>query len=44
MSRARYTSPIPPSTVRNALVNNSTTGRLTSIGSGSPNRLVYTNY
>ncbi|HVS30545.1 MAG TPA: S8 family serine peptidase [Thermoanaerobaculia bacterium] len=33
-----------PSTVRNALVNNSTTGRLTSIGSNSPNRLLYTNY
>jgi aqualysin 1 len=30
-----------PSTVRNAIVNNSTTGRLTSIGSGSPNRLLY---
>ena len=31
-----------PSTIRNALVNNSTTGRLTSIGTGSPNRLLYT--
>ena len=29
------------STVRNAIVNNSTTGRLTGIGSGSPNRLLY---
>ncbi len=33
-----------PSTVRNALVNNSSTNKLTSIGSGSPNRLLYTNY
>jgi subtilisin family serine protease len=33
-----------PSTVRNALVNNSSTNRLSSIGSGSPNRLLYTNY
>jgi subtilisin family serine protease len=33
-----------PSTVRTALVNNSTTGRLTSIGTGSPNRLLFTNY
>ena len=33
-----------PSTVRTALVNNSTTNRLTSIGTGSPNRLVFTNY
>ncbi|MGZ5442922.1 MAG: S8 family peptidase [Thermoanaerobaculia bacterium] len=32
------------STVRNALVNNSTTNRLTSIGTGSANRLLYTNY
>jgi subtilisin family serine protease len=30
-----------PSTVRNAIVNTSTTGRLTGIGSGSPNRLLY---
>jgi len=30
-----------PSTVRNAIVNGSTTGRLTSIGTGSPNRLLY---
>jgi subtilisin family serine protease len=29
------------STVRNAIVNGSTTGRLTSIGTGSPNRLLY---
>jgi subtilisin family serine protease len=33
-----------PSTVRNALVNNATTNRLTNIGSGSPNRLLFTNY
>ena len=33
-----------PSTVRTALVNNSTTNRLSSIGTGSPNRLVFTNY
>lgn len=31
-----------PSTVRNALVNNATTNRLSGIGSGSPNRLLYT--
>ena len=30
-----------PSTIRNAIVNNSTTNRLSSIGSGSPNRLLY---
>jgi aqualysin 1 len=30
-----------PSTVRNAIVNNSTTSRLSGIGSGSPNRLLY---
>jgi subtilisin family serine protease len=30
-----------PATVRNALVNISTTSRLTSIGTGSPNRLLY---
>jgi len=28
-------------TVRNAIVNNSTTSRLTSVGTGSPNRLLY---
>jgi subtilisin family serine protease len=33
-----------PSTVRNAIVNNATTNVLSSIGSGSPNRLLYTNY
>ena len=33
-----------PSTIRNAIVNNSTTGRLTSIGSGSPNRLLYSRF
>ncbi|MDQ3288425.1 MAG: S8 family peptidase [Pseudomonadota bacterium] len=31
-----------PATVRSALYNKSTTGRLYSIGSGSPNRLLYT--
>ena len=30
-----------PATVRNAIVNGSTTGRLTGIGTGSPNRLLY---
>lgn len=30
-----------PTTIRDAIVNNSTTNRLTSIGSGSPNRLLY---
>ena len=30
-----------PSTVRNAIVNASTTGRLSGIGSGSPNRLLF---
>ena len=29
-------------TVRNALVNNSTTNRITNVGTGSPNRLLYT--
>jgi subtilisin family serine protease len=33
-----------PSTVRNALVNNATTGVITNVGSGSPNRLLFTNY
>ena len=33
-----------PSTVRNALVSNATSGVLTSVGSGSPNRLLFTNY
>lgn len=33
-----------PATVRNALVANATTNRLTSIGTGSPNRLLFTNY
>ncbi len=31
-----------PSTIRNALVNNSTTNRITNPGTGSPNRLLYT--
>lgn len=30
-----------PSTVRSAIYNNATTGRLSGIGSGSPNRLLY---
>ena len=30
-----------PSTVRNAIVNGSTTSRLSNIGTGSPNRLLY---
>jgi aqualysin 1 len=33
-----------PATVRSALVNNATTNVLTSIGTGSPNRLLFTNY
>ena len=33
-----------PATVRNAIVNNATTGKVTSAGSGSPNRLLFTNY
>jgi aqualysin 1 len=33
-----------PSTVRNALVNNSTLNVVTNAGSGSPNRLLFTNY
>jgi aqualysin 1 len=33
-----------PSTVRNALVNNSTTGVVKSPGTNSPNRLLFTNY
>jgi subtilisin family serine protease len=33
-----------PSTVRSALVNNSTTNRISSAGTGSPNRLLFTNY
>jgi serine protease len=31
----------PPSTVNAAVVNNATSGRLSGIGSGSPNRLLY---
>ncbi len=31
-----------PATVRNALVNNATTNRITNAGTGSPNRLLYT--
>jgi subtilisin family serine protease len=33
-----------PSTVRNALVNNSSLNKVSNAGSGSPNRLLYTNY
>jgi subtilisin family serine protease len=33
-----------PATVANALITNSTTGRVTSPGSNSPNRLLFTNY
>jgi subtilisin family serine protease len=33
-----------PLTVRNAIVNNATTGVVKSPGSGSPNRLLFTNY
>lgn len=33
-----------PSTVRNTIVNNATSGRLSGIGSGSPNLLLYTLY
>jgi subtilisin family serine protease len=29
-------------TIRNALVNNATSGVLSGVGSGSPNRLLYT--
>jgi hypothetical protein len=33
-----------PATVRDALVTNSTTGRVTSAGRNSPNRLLFSNY
>ncbi|MGI9075907.1 MAG: S8 family peptidase [Gemmatimonadaceae bacterium] len=33
-----------PATVRNALVSNATLGKVTSAGSNSPNRLLFTNY
>lgn len=33
-----------PAAVRTAIVNNATTGKVTSPGSGSPNRLLFTNY
>jgi len=33
-----------PSTVRNALVNNSSLNKISNAGSGSPNRLLFTNY
>ena len=31
-----------PATIRNALVNNATTNHITNVGTGSPNRLLYT--
>lgn len=33
-----------PATIRNALVNNSTTNHISSVGTGSPNRLLYTRF
>jgi subtilisin family serine protease len=42
---ALYKQAVPsasPATIRNALVNNSTTGRISNAGTGSPNRLLYT--
>jgi subtilisin family serine protease len=33
-----------PSAVTTALINNATTGKVTGAGSGSPNRLLFTNY
>jgi aqualysin 1 len=42
---ALYKQAVPsasPATIRNALVNNATTNRLTGVGTGSPNRLLYT--
>ena len=33
-----------PATVRNALVNNSSLNKISNAGSGSPNRLLFTNY
>ena len=38
-----YHDNITPTAVRNALINNATTGRITNAGTGSPNRLLYTN-
>ena len=38
------TSGVSPATVRNALVNNATVGKVISPGSNSPNRLLFTNY
>jgi subtilisin family serine protease len=37
-----YHAGATPTSVRNALVNNATTGRVTNPGSGSPNRLLFT--
>ena len=42
---ALYKQAVPsasPSTIRNALVSNATTNRLSGVGTGSPNRLLYT--
>ncbi|HWS85934.1 MAG TPA: S8 family peptidase [Pyrinomonadaceae bacterium] len=42
---ALYKQAVPsasPATIRNALVNNATTNRLSGVGTGSPNRLLYT--
>jgi subtilisin family serine protease len=33
-----------PATVRNALVNNSSLNKISNVGTGSPNRLLFTNY
>jgi serine protease len=33
-----------PATIRNALVNNATLNHITNVGSGSPNRLLYTRF
>ena len=41
---ALYKQAVPsasPATIRNAIVNNATTGVVTSAGTGSPNRLLY---
>ena len=41
MISRRFGLGVSPATIRNALVNQSTTNRLTGIGTGSPNRLLY---
>jgi subtilisin family serine protease len=41
---ALYKQAVPsasPATIRSAIVNNATTGKVTSAGTGSPNRLLY---